>query len=67
MSEIDKASFALGELTGKLDQVERTQKAMFEKLDSIERSVTHIKVRNAGQAATIAIIFSLIVFQLNCF
>ena len=59
--DIDEPSFMLGKLTGKLDQMDRTQKAMFEKLDNIERSVTHIKVKNASQAATIAVVLSLIV------
>ncbi len=58
---IDKPSFVLGELTGKLDQMERTQQAMFDKLDRIDKSITHIKVKNAGQAATIAIVLSLVI------
>lgn len=61
MSEIDKPSFVLGELTGKLDQMERTQQAMFGKLDKIERSITHIKVKTATQAGMIAVTLSLVV------
>lgn len=59
--EINEPSFVLGQLTGKLDQVERTQTAMLEKLDNIDRSITHIKVKNAAQAGTIAVVLSITV------
>lgn len=59
--EIDRSSFVLGELTGKLDQMDRKQEAIFEKLEKIEKSITHMKVKNAGQSASIAIIISLVI------
>ena len=58
---IDEPSFVLGELKGEMRSIASSQKAMFEKLDNIERSVTHIKIKNASQAATIAIVLSLMV------
>jgi len=58
---IDETSFVLGELKGRLAQIEKTQTAMFEKLDSIEKSVTHIKVKAAGSSATVAIIVTLVI------
>lgn len=59
--DIDEASFVLGELKGRLKQIEKTQQAIFDKLDSIEKSVTHIKVKAAGSSATVAIIVTLVI------
>ena len=59
--DIDEASFVLGELKGRLRSIEETQKAIFDKLDSIETSVTHIKVKNAGFSATIALVVTLVI------
>lgn len=61
MAGIDEASFVLGELKGRLKQIETTQQAIFDKLDNIEKSVTHIKVKAAGSSATIAIIVTLVI------
>lgn len=60
-SEIDEASFVLGQLKGEMRQMARTQDAMLEKLDKIDKSITHIKVKSAGQAASVAIIISLVI------
>ena len=59
-ADIDEASFVLGELKGRLAQIEKTQTAIFEKLDNIEKSVNHIKVKAAGTSATVAIIITLV-------
>jgi hypothetical protein len=60
-ADIDEASFVLGELKGRLAQIERTQTAIFDKLDNIEKSVNHIKVKAAGTSATVAIIITLVI------
>lgn len=53
---IDKPSFVLGELTGQLKAVAEAQKSIQDDISDIKKSVTHLKVKNAGQAATITII-----------
>jgi hypothetical protein len=60
-ADIDEASFVLGELKGRLAQIEKTQAAIYDKLDNIEKSVNHIKVKAAGTSATVAIIITLVI------
>lgn len=59
--EIDRSSFVLGELTGKLDQMERTLGDLVTKINKIDKSMTHLKVKTATQAGSVAVIISLVV------
>ena len=61
MGDIDKPSFVLGELTGTLKAVAEAQIAIQNDINDIKKSVSHIKVKNASQAATIAVVLSLVV------
>lgn len=54
MSDFDEISRAIGRIEGKLEKVEGSQQAQWNKLDDIEKTLTSHRLKVAGLAALVS-------------
>ncbi len=54
MTELDRVSHKLGRIEGKLEEIEKAQRAQWEKLEKIEQTLTAHRLKVAGIAGTIS-------------
>jgi len=57
---VDEASFVLGKLSGQMEDVLKEMKDINKKIDTIEKSLNHQKVKQSGLSATVALVFTMI-------
>ena len=54
MTDFDHISRAIGNIEGKLDAIEKSQTAQWDKLEQIERTFTNHRLKVAGMASLIS-------------
>ena len=60
MTEFDEISHAIGKIEGKLDAIEKTQRAQWEKLERIEQALTANRLKLAGLAGGISALIAIL-------
>lgn len=60
MTDFDKISHAIGKIEGKLDAIEKGQKAQWDKLEKIENTLTAHRLKVAGIAGSISALVAAI-------
>ena len=65
MGELDELSRTIGNLEGTLKSIEKSQEAQWDKLDSIDRTLTSHRIKTAGIAGTVSLIISSLIAWLK--